>query len=121
MNVKRSLQRLFASALGAAAIFSASAQVFADTTSASTSADAFAHHLTGVILAVNGPKLTLRLRDGRYISVDIAQALRTGSQGVLPVNHPVIVYGIRGADGIFHVSSIGHASSSPRYWQQDAP
>jgi|SRR5579864_2442104 len=121
MNFNKRFPRWFAPSVVAAALFFPSVQGSAKVTPSSAPDEAFAHHLTGVILAVRGPKLTLRLRDGRYIAVDIAQALRDGTQGVLPVNHPVIVYGIRGSDGIFHVSNIGHASSSPRYWQSDAP
>ncbi len=72
-------------------------------------------------MAVDGNKLTLRLRDGKYLLVDIAPARRAGLTGVLPVNHPVMVYGQRGADGVFHVTSISHAAPGMQHWPTDVP
>lgn len=96
-------------------------QAWADATPAPANASEFGHYYTGVIMAVDGNKLTLRLRDGKYLLVDIAPAMRAGLTGVLPVNHPVMVYGQRGSDGIFHVTSISHAAPGMQHWPTDVP
>ncbi|PZR60988.1 MAG: hypothetical protein DLM53_10055 [Candidatus Eremiobacter antarcticus] len=79
----------------------------------------FREHISGVILAVNGDALTLRRRNGKTITIDIAPARRAGNIGVLPRNRPVVVYGQRGSDGVFHVTSIGHSSPSMQNWPND--
>ncbi len=83
------------------------------------SASGFGEHITGVILTVNHDMLTLRRRNGKTITVDIAQARRAGQTGVLPRNRPVVVYGHRAADGVFHVTSIGHSAPSVQNWPND--
>lgn len=80
---------------------------------------AFREHITGVIMAVNSDTLTLRRRNGKMVTVDIAPARRAGNTGVLPRNRAVVVYGHRGADGIFHVTTIGHSAPSVQNWPSD--
>ena len=75
--------------------------------------------VTGVILAVRGSTLTLRLRNGRQMKVDISAAQKAQQTGVLPINHPVVVFGARGTDGIFHATSIGHVSPTSHAWAPD--
>jgi|SRR5579872_6927607 len=87
--------------------------------SAGAAAVDFSHHLTGVILAVNGNSLTVRLRTGKYLLVDISEAKRAKKTGVLPLNHAVIMYGVRDANGVFHATSIGHAGPSAQDWSPD--
>jgi hypothetical protein len=84
-----------------------------------SSANGFREHITGVILAVNRDTLTLRRRNGKTVTVDIAPARRAGNTGMLPRNRPVVVYGHRGSDGIFHVTSIGHSAPSVQNWPND--
>ena len=77
------------------------------------------HRVTGVILAVSGSTLTLRLRDGRQMKIDISAAQKAQETGVLPINHPVMVFGARGRDGIFYATSIGHVIRTPNAWAPD--
>jgi hypothetical protein len=80
---------------------------------------AFAHHLTGTIVGVRGNWLALRLRGGQFVQVNIAAARVNGRTGVLPQGHAVVVYGSYTADGVFHVTSIGHAAPSAADWPPD--
>lgn len=108
-------------ALGCVLVLAPSQEVFGDATLSPYSAAAFDHYYTGVIMAIDGNKLTLRLRDGKYILVDIAPARRAGLTGVLPVNHAVTMYGQRGSDGVFHVMSVSHAAPGMQHWPADVP
>lgn len=66
----------------------------------------------GIIVGVDLTKQTIAFqkRNGRTIPLDISQALALQQVGVLPLNRPLAVWGIRGPDKLFHVQSIGHAA-----------
>ena len=121
MKLMIDLQRRIAAMLLAGIVCLSAIAVGAAGAPASAASNAFAHHLTGLIMAVNGSKMVLRLRDGKYLSVDIAPARRSGATGVMPLNRPVTVYGSRGSDGVFHVTSIGHTSDNAIHWPHDTP
>jgi hypothetical protein len=76
--------------------------------------------LHGIVVAVSGDVLTLRLRNGQNQNVDIGPAKAAHRTGVLPKGHAVVVYGSRDASGTFHVQSVGHASPSAQNWSPDS-
>jgi hypothetical protein len=76
--------------------------------------------LHGVVVAVSGDVLTLRLRNGQSENVDIGPAKAAHRIGVLPKGHAVVVYGNRDASGTFHVEAVGHASASAQNWSPDS-
>jgi len=72
--------------------------------------------LTGIVMRVSADSLTLRLRDGRLIVLDIAPARAARHLGVLPLGRAVVVYGWIDKAGTFHVASVGHTSQNPAAW-----
>lgn len=66
----------------------------------------------GTIVGVDLAQKTIafKKRNGRTIPLDISQALALQQVGVLPLNRPIVLWGIRGPDKLFHVQSIGHAA-----------
>lgn len=76
-------------------------------------------HIQGFVVSHTASKLTLRRRDGTFATVDITEAVRNDATGMMPVNRAVTLYGYRGADRIFHVTSIGHSSQTPSDWGPD--
>ena len=111
------LRNLAARAAAALPLFAGASAAVA----ASAPATAFAHHLTGTVVAVTGASLSLRLRTAEQVSIDLTAAQQKGQLGVLPLGRPVTVYGERGSDGRFHATSIGHAAPTARSWPVDAP
>lgn len=88
-------------------------------TSAVQTAGATTQQVHGVIVAVEGNVLTLRLRNGKLENVDIAAAKAAQHTGVLPVGHAVVVYGSRDESGTFHAVSVGHTSPLSQDWSPD--
>lgn len=85
----------------------------------STSAAGSERRLTGIIVRVESNMLTLRLRDGRVVAVDIGPARAARHLGVLPLGRAVVVYGWVDKTGTFHVASVGHTSQDPAAWSPD--
>jgi hypothetical protein len=77
------------------------------------------HQLHGVIVKVVANVLTLRLRDGRTVNVDITQARSARHAGVLPVGGAVVAYGLIDGKGVFRATSIGHTSPDAKNWTPD--
>ena len=75
--------------------------------------------LHGVVVAVSGNVLTLRLRSGQEENVDLAPANAAHHAGILPKGHAVVVFGNRDASGVFHVVSVGHTSQDMGSWSAD--
>jgi hypothetical protein len=75
--------------------------------------------LHGVVVAVTGNVLTLRLRSGQEENVDLAPANAAHHAGILPKGHAVVVFGSRDAQGVFHVVSVGHTSQDAASWSPD--
>jgi hypothetical protein len=63
--------------------------------------------------------ISFRTRFGKIILLDISQALALEQLGVLPLNKPVVIWGVRGPDKLFHVQSIGHAAPTQSEWGDD--
>jgi hypothetical protein len=82
-------------------------------------ATGFEHHVYGTIAAIMGDALSLRLRDGRIITIDLALARAARHESILPVGRAIIVYGYIDRHGSFHATSIGHASQSQKDWGAD--
>jgi hypothetical protein len=79
----------------------------------------FERRLTGIIMRVAANTLTLRLRDGHRVDLDIAPARAARHLGVLPLGRAVTVYGWIDKAGTFHVASVGHTSQNPAVWSPD--
>ncbi len=75
--------------------------------------------LRGIVVAVQGNVLTLRLRNGQNENVDIGPAQTAHHTGVLPKGGAVVVYGSRDSAGVFHAASIGHTSPNQKDWAPD--
>jgi hypothetical protein len=60
----------------------------------------------GVIVAVNGPWLTLRTDEGPELKVDVTVALREGVSTKLAVGTAVMVYGTVDAQGVIHAGVV---------------
>jgi hypothetical protein len=75
--------------------------------------------LHGVVVAVSGNVLTLRLRSGEEETVDLTPANAAHHAGILPKGHAVVVFGNRDAQGVFHVVSVGHTSQDAATWSPD--
>jgi hypothetical protein len=75
----------------------------------------------GTLIAVDLVQQTVsfRKRNGKTILLDISQAQALQQVGVLPLNKPIVLWGIRGPDKLFHVQSIGHAAPTQREWGTD--
>jgi ABC-type sugar transport system substrate-binding protein len=97
----------------------ASAALLAALGASGLAASAAAGEVHGRVVAVKGDRLTLRLRDGKTLSVDIAQARAAHHTGILPPGGAVVVYGTRDAAGTFHVTSVGHTSPDSKFWSPD--
>ena len=77
------------------------------------------HRITGTILRTTGNTLTLRMRDGRLVSIDLTLARASRHVGILPVGRAVTVYGTIDRSGAFRATSIGHTSPNPAGWPAD--
>lgn len=77
-------------------------------------------HVTGTIDSVQGSTMTLKRRSGVLLTVDISQALQNGATGILSAKRHVIVWGTRGANGVFHATSISHAGGNQLDWGVDS-
>jgi hypothetical protein len=64
-------------------------------------------------------KIAFRTRNGKTVMLDISQAAALQQAGVLPLNKPVALWGVRGPDKVFHVQSIGHTAPTQRDWGDD--
>lgn len=64
--------------------------------------------------------LVLQRRNGKQEVVDISIAAGLGQLGIMPLHRAVLLYGLRGTDGIFHVQSIGHAPPTSGNWANDS-
>lgn len=75
----------------------------------------------GVLVSVDLTALTVgfQKRNGKTILVDISQAVSLDQLGVLPLTRPVVLWGVRGPDRLFHVQAIGHCAPSQRDWGND--
>lgn len=76
--------------------------------------------LHGHVVSVHANALVLRLRDGRRRRIDIVAARATHRTGGLSPGAAVVVYGTRGADGMFHAVSIGRTNSNWHTWPPDS-
>jgi hypothetical protein len=79
------------------------------------------HRIYGVLVGVDlaNNQISFQKRNGKVILLDISQAVALQQVGVLPLNKPIAVWGVRGPDKLFHVQSIGHASPNVRNWGDD--
>jgi hypothetical protein len=77
------------------------------------------HRITGKIVRVSGNWLTLRVRDGREVQVDVTPARAARHLGVLPIGRAVTAYGSIDRTGTFRVTSIGHTDSNAADWPSD--
>lgn len=75
--------------------------------------------ISGFVVRHTAKTLTLRRRNGSYVTVDISQAVASHRTGMLPRGGPVLVAGYRGIDGKLHVTMINHNSSLPVDWDPD--
>jgi hypothetical protein len=69
------------------------------------------HEVHAIVLRVSQNALLVRLRDGRAVTVDIAQARASGHTGVLYVDRPVALFGAYDATHVLHVNAIVSANS----------
>ena len=76
----------------------------------------------GTIVGVDLAQKTIafKKRNGRTIRLDISQAVALQQVGVLPLNRPIVLWGIRGPDKLFHVQSIGHAAPNENESSSDS-
>ncbi|HXW51211.1 MAG TPA: hypothetical protein VEJ41_04415 [Candidatus Acidoferrales bacterium] len=111
--------RVYVGASGSVDVFGIGTKIARARTGGAPVPAAYAHRLTGVVLGVKGDRLVLRLRTGRTIAVDISTARTSHRTGLLPLHEPVTVYGSLGTDGVFHVTSVGHAAPSAQDWPED--
>jgi hypothetical protein len=111
--------RVFVGASGTVTVFGLGAAASRSAIAGPAASAAFAHHLTGAIARLSGNWLVLRLRSGQFVQVNIASARVNGRTGMLPQGRAVIVYGHYAADGVFRVTSIGHAPPSAADWPPD--
>ncbi len=108
-------------ALVLSSIFSISPATISASTAMAASATASPsrqRRVVCVILSVQGSTMTVRKRSGKQLNVDISQAQADATTGIMPLNKPVVLFGFRSTDMVFHVTSIAH--SSPE-WNDNAP
>lgn len=77
------------------------------------------HRITGTIVRVAGNVLTLRVRDGRFVPIDVTLARAARHLGVLPAGRAVTAYGLIDRTGAFRATTIGHTSPNQRDWPSD--
>lgn len=89
---------------------------------ASAQVDRNARSVYGTIVAVDLARnlLKFKRRNGTTIVVDIAPAAARDQLGPLPLDTGVVLSGVRGPDGVFHVQSIGHAAPRAIEWRADS-
>jgi hypothetical protein len=77
------------------------------------------HRITGTIARVSADALTLRVRDGRLVTIDVTLARAARHLGALPFGRAVTAYGSIDRTGAFHATSTGHTSPNPSDWPAD--
>jgi hypothetical protein len=77
------------------------------------------NEVTGTLVEISGPFLTLRTRTGRIVRVDDSDAVRHERSAVLIAGRPFNVRGTYDAAGTLHAAAIVRAKPSPGTWPPD--
>ena len=78
------------------------------------------HQITGTLLAINGPTLTLQTRAGKTVSIDGSKAAKNKQFAVLGLGKPYTVQGSSfDAIGTLQAISISRAKDSSALWPSD--
>jgi hypothetical protein len=77
------------------------------------------HEVTGMLVAIDGRRLTLRTRTGATVYVDDSNAVAHARSVVLIAGRPVSARGTYDAAGVLHASSIVRAKPTQGTWPPD--
>jgi hypothetical protein len=77
------------------------------------------HALAGLVVAHDGAAVTLRLRSGTAVKVDIAAALAAHHVAPPAIGHAVLARGDYGKDGVFAATYLLHQKDSQALWPAD--
>lgn len=76
--------------------------------------------LYGKVVVIEGDYLTLQLRDGRTVQVDIKEARSEGRSGIPAVGKAVVITGRFAASGVLHAIQLLRAKASEKLWEPDS-
>ena len=77
------------------------------------------HELHGMVTAIDGTLVTLRLRNGQMVKVDTASAAHAFHVAPPAVGHASLVRGAYGKDGTFTAAYVLHQKDSQALWAVD--
>jgi hypothetical protein len=78
--------------------------------------------LTGTIVTIDGPRLTIKTRTGTEVMVYAGPALDAGRSAVLVVGRSVDILGtLGGPNGLVNADVIRPAKNNPAAWPPDCP
>jgi hypothetical protein len=77
------------------------------------------HELWAVVVGIRGTDLAVRLRSGRVVAVDAAEARRRGRTTELFVGRPIVAIGAPGRGALFHATAIWAGRTNPQTWGPD--
>jgi hypothetical protein len=85
-------------------------------------ASAPATRLSGTIVTIDGPRLTIKTRTGAEVMVYAGPALEVQRSAVLVVGRSVDILGtLAGPNGLVSADVIRPAKNSPAAWEPDCP
>jgi hypothetical protein len=77
------------------------------------------HELRGMVMARDTGAVTLRLRNGAMVKVDIAAAQKASHVAPPSVGHAALARGAYGKDGVFEAVYLLHQKDSEKLWPAD--
>ena len=75
----------------------------------------------GTVKSIDGPRMTLELRTGRLLHVDLSSAIKEHRVTPISVGQPARVIGRMSASGVFEASSVIRAKGYTRWGEDRGP
>jgi hypothetical protein len=78
-------------------------------------------HYWGTIKSIKGSHITIALRTGKTLQVNLDEALKEHTTITPVVGHAVVIHGKLNTQGILEARTMGRANASPKGWDPDSP
>jgi hypothetical protein len=76
--------------------------------------------LYGIVVSIEGDIVTLQLRNGKTLPVDLTEALYNSESVVPVVGKAVVVTGKFAASGVLHAHAMLRAKRASKLWKPDS-